>query len=159
MIRKAASICLGMALLVGIGVVGLKVLAPAESSPVASARSAIGNTRNEAVNAAVDASGVKSSVSDALMSHAGDIAATTGISTTQVQTVIEGLDIEDWQVATLPEGAQAKSTISGSAAGVEATLTTYDDPSYVSVSAYGQTIDLAVPSSAQQYLPLLALAA
>ncbi len=159
MIRKAAGICLGMILLVGVGIVGLKVLSPAESSPVAVARTAITNTRNDAMNAAVDASGVKSSVSDALMSHAGDISATTGISTAQVQNVIEGLDIEDWQVATLPEGAQAKTTISGTAAGVEATLTTYDDPSYVSVSAYGQTIDLAVPSAAQQYLPLLSLAA
>ncbi len=159
MIRKAASICLGIAFLVGIGIVGLHLASPADSSPVASAKSVIDNTKNQAMNAAVDASGVKSSVSDALMSHAGDISATTGISATQVQSVIEGLDIQDWQVATLPEGAQATATISGTAAGVEATLTTYDDPSYVTVCAYGQTIDLAVPSSAQQYLPLLSLAA
>ena len=36
------------------------------------------------------------------------------------------------------------------------TVTTYDDPGYVSVEVYGQTVTLAVPESAQAYLPYLA---
>ena len=59
----------------------------------------------------------------------------------------------------LPADAAATTTISGSAAGVPASLTTYSDPNYVTISAYGQNIDLAVPASAQQYLPMLACAA
>ena len=54
--------------------------------------------------------------------------------------------------------AATANTVSGSAAGVPATLTTYNTPGYVTVSAYGQSIDLAVPAAAQQYLPLIACA-
>ena len=38
---------------------------------------------------------------------------------------------------------------------VDATITTYDDPSVVTVTAMGQDITLAVPDSAQSYLPFL----
>ena len=43
-----------------------------------------------------------------------------------------------------------------SALGINGTVTTYDDPGYVSVEVYGQTVTLAVPESAQAYLPYLA---
>ena len=59
----------------------------------------------------------------------------------------------------MPANVKPSSTISGSAAGVPASLTTYSDPNYVSINAYGQDIDLYVPVSAQQYMPLLACAA
>ena len=39
--------------------------------------------------------------------------------------------------------------------GTDATITTYDDPSVVTVTAMGQDITLAVPDSAQSYLPFL----
>lgn len=110
------------------------------------------------MNSAIDASGVKDAVSDALLAHTWDIANVTGISSSQVQTCIENLDIKDWQVADLPANAVPTNTVSGSAAGVPATLTTYNTPGYVTVSAYGQSIDLAVPAAAQQYLPLIACA-
>ena len=45
---------------------------------------------------------------------------------------------------------------SGNALGINGTVTTYDDPGYVSVEVYGQTVTLAVPESAQAYLPYLA---
>ena len=114
--------------------------------------------KTTAMNSAIDASGVKDAVSDALLAHTWDIANATGISSAQVQTCIENLDIKDWQVADLPANAVPASTVSGSAAGVPATLTTYNNPGYVTISAYGQSIDLAVPAAAQQYLPLIACA-
>ena len=80
------------------------------------------------MNSAIDASGVKDAVSDALLAHTWDIANATGISSSQVQTCIENLDIKDWQVDDLPANAVPANTVSGSAAGVPATLTTYNAP-------------------------------
>ena len=157
MVRKALGVCLGSILVVCVGIGCANALLPATSTaaPVANAAS---NAKTTAMNSAIDASGVKDAVSDALLAHTWAIANATGISSAQVQTCIENLDIKDWQVADLPANAVPASTVSGSAAGVPATLTTYNNPGYVTISAYGQSIDLAVPAAAQQYLPLIACA-
>lgn len=157
MVRKTLGVCLGSILVVCVGIGCASALLPATSTaaPVANAASSVKTTT---MNSAIDASGVKDAVSDALLAHTWDIANATGISSSQVQTCIENLDIKDWQVADLPANAVPTNTVSGSAAGVPATLTTYNTPGYVTVSAYGQSIDLAVPAAAQQYLPLIACA-
>lgn len=107
-------------------------------------------------NAALDASGVKSSIDEALRSNVERIAAATGLSNDQVETAIDELAIESWSATTLPEGASVSGTFSTSYQGASATVTTYADPSYITVEAYGQDLTLAVPESAQQYLSLLA---
>lgn len=107
-------------------------------------------------NAALDASGVKSSIDEALRSNVGSIAAATGLSNEQVETAIDELAIESWSATTLPESASVSGTFFTSYRGASATVTTYADPSYITVEAYGQDLTLAVPESAQQYLSLLA---
>lgn len=107
-------------------------------------------------NAALDASGVKSSIDEALRSNVESIAAATGLSNEQVETAIDELAIESWSATTLPEDASVSGTFSTSYRGSSATVTTYADPSYITVEAYGQDLTLAVPESAQQYLSLLA---
>lgn len=107
-------------------------------------------------NAALDASGVKSSIDEALRSNVERIAAATGLSNDQVETAIDELAIESWSATTLPGGASVSGTFSTSYRGASATVTTYADPSYITVEAYGQNLTLAVPESAQQYLSLLA---
>ena len=107
-------------------------------------------------NAALDASGVKSSIDEALRSNVESIAAATGLSNDQVETAIDELAIESWSATTLPEGVSVSGIFSTSYQGASATVTTYADPSYITVEAYGQNLTLAVPESAQQYLSLLA---
>lgn len=107
-------------------------------------------------NAALDASGVKSSIDEALRSNVESIAAATGLSNDQVETAIDELAIESWSATTLPEDVSVSGTFSTSYQGASATVTTYADPSYITVEAYGQDLTLAVPESAQQYLSLLA---
>lgn len=107
-------------------------------------------------NAALDASGLKSSIDEALRSNVERIAAATGLSNDQVETAIDELAIESWSATTLPEGASVSGTFSTSYQGASATVTTYANPSYITVEAYGQDLTLAVPESAQQYLSLLA---
>ena len=111
--------------------------------------------KNTAANAALDASGLKSKANEALKSNRDRIAEVTGLSRSQVDDAIDALDIESWEVTSLPDGATKTGSSSISYGGTDATVTTYDDPSVVTVNAMGQDVTLAVPDSAQSYLPFL----
>lgn len=148
---KIIKVFVGLIALMIVGIVALTLLPSVEGGVGEAASSA----KNAALNAALDVSGAKDRVQEALESHVGDIAAATGLSTTAVEQGIDQLAVKDWEVATLPDSAQETGTHSGSAAGISGTVTTYDDPSYVTVEAYGQTVTLQVPESAQPYLGYL----
>ena len=115
----------------------------------------LGFGTNAVTNAAIDASGIKTKAEDALYSNAADIAAQTGMSESQVNQAIDSLDIENWSITSLPSDVEATGSQSVSYGGVSAEVTTYDDPSYISVTAEGQTFTLEVPESAQEYMSLL----
>lgn len=115
-----------------------------------------GNTVNAAANAALDASGIKTKADSALRANAARIAEATGLSESEVNGIIDKLDISSWSITSLPSGATAQGSFQTTYNGVNATVTTYSDPSYVSVDVAGQTIALAVPQSAQQYVSYLA---
>ena len=111
--------------------------------------------KNTAANAALDASGLKSKANEALKSNRDRIAEVTGLSRSQVDDAIDALDIESWEVTSLPASASKTGSTDISYGGTDATITTYDDPSVVTVNAMGQDVTLAVPDSAQDYLPFL----
>ena len=111
--------------------------------------------KNAAANAALDVSGLKSKAESALRGNTDRIAEATGMSSSQVDAAIDALDIQSWEVTSLPEGAEKTGSANISYSGTDATITTYDDPSVVTVTAMGQDITLAVPDSAQNYLPFL----
>lgn len=111
--------------------------------------------KNAAANTALDMSGLKSKAESALRSNADRIAEATGMSSSQVNAAINALDIQNWEVTSLPAGVEATGSADISYGGTDATITTYDDPSVVTVNAMGQDITLAVPDSAQDYLPFL----
>ncbi|MVX61284.1 hypothetical protein GKZ27_07430 [Enterorhabdus mucosicola] len=111
--------------------------------------------KNTVANAALDASGLKSKANEALKSNRDRIAEVTGLSRSQVDDAIDALDIESWEVTSLPASASKTGSTDISYGGTDATITTYDDPSVVTVNAMGQDVTLAVPDSAQSYLPFL----
>ncbi|WP_302962634.1 hypothetical protein [uncultured Adlercreutzia sp.] len=113
------------------------------------------NGKNAAANAALDATGLKGKAKAALEGNRDKIAAATGMSDAEVDAAIAALDIDSWEVTSLPEGATETGSSSISYGGTDATITTYDDPSVVTVNAMGQNVTLAVPDSAQSYLPFL----
>lgn len=115
----------------------------------------VNDAKNAAANAALDASGIKEKAQAALEGNAERIAAATGMSTAQVNEAIANLDIESWRATTPPADALPAGTSNISYGGTDATITTYDDPSVVTVNAYGQNLTLEVPASAQQYLGYL----
>lgn len=113
---------------------------------------AVGGAKDGAMNAAIDASGIKGRVQGALDSNVDRIAEATGLPAETVQSAVDAIDVESWQATTLPDSAAETGSFSGSAMGVDGTVTLYDDPNYVTVEAYGQEITFAIPASAQDYL-------
>ena len=91
-----------------------------------------GNAKYAALNAALDASGVKGIVENSLRDH-----------------------VASWSVTELPEDATATGSVHTTYQQTDATVTTYDDPSYVTIDALGQSMTLSVPDSAQSYLSFL----
>ena len=102
------------------------------------------------LNAALDASGVKGAAEGALRDNAAGIASATGMSEQEVDRAIDDLDISSWRMAELPAQATPRFSVQASYQGSSATITTYDDPSYISVDALGQHATLLVPESAQR---------
>ncbi|WP_080798521.1 hypothetical protein [Arabiibacter massiliensis] len=155
--KKIIGVLLGLVALVIVGVVGVFALSGPNAAP-----GPVSDAANEAkaavTNAALDASGVKDQVKNAIDANRDSIAAATGLTDEQLDAAIADLDIDSWQAAPLPADAKAAGTVEGAYAGIEGTITTYDDPGYVTIEAYGQTVTLEVPESAQQYLPFLAYA-
>lgn len=121
------------------------------------AENVVANAKTAATNAVIDASGIKDRISETIDDYKTDIINATGIDESLADTIIEDIAVDDWQAATLPEEAVETGTIDGSAYGIDGTVTTYDDPGYITVEAYGQTITLAIPESAQDYLPYLSM--
>lgn len=108
-------------------------------------------------NTAIDATGIKGRAQEALEANSERIADATGLPLSTVNEAIEALDIESWQVTTLPRGAVETGTMNVDYGGITADVTTYDDPSVVTVDAYGQNVTLAVPEGSQKYVRYLAL--
>lgn len=108
-----------------------------------------------AANAALDASGIKSQIDEALRSNVGNIAAKTGLPESMVEGMVDNLDVESWKVTTLPSDAVAEDTSSINYGGVSAKVTTYDDPSVVTVQTDQGSLTLEVPKSAQGYIQYL----
>ena len=83
------------------------------------------------------------------------LAEANGIPQSIVDTAVDSLAIEDWQVVSLPEDATETGSYSVDTDDMSARITTYDDPSIVTVEAYGQTLTMEVPQSARGYITLL----
>lgn len=113
------------------------------------------STKALAANILIDTNGYKQKASDILSANREAIATATGLSLNEVDTVIDNIDIENWKACALPSDASAVSSYTTNYDGVSSKITTYQDPSYITVDASGQTVTLAVPASAQDYLPYL----
>ncbi|MEG0417055.1 hypothetical protein [Gordonibacter sp.] len=153
--KKLLAILLSLLAVAVIGAVGIVALANTSGNPVSDAAK---NVKAAATNAAMDAVDVKGQVKSAIDQHAGAIAAATGLTAEQVDEAIAQLDIDSWQAVALPDSAAKAGSIDASSFGIDGTIVTYKDPTYLTLEAYGQNVTLSVPESAQTYLPYLTLA-
>ena len=117
---------------------------------------AISGVQANVVDAVLNASGAKTSLQNTLESNVGSIASLLGVSVNEASTIVQNLDVESWTACSLPGGAYATDVIDGTAFGIDGSITLYNDPSYVSLTMFGQSIAFEIPESAQQYTPYLA---
>lgn len=122
---------------------------------VSTMKSGISSVKTATVNAAIDASGIKASITSALLAQAPEIAVKAGVSENDVDAAIENLDIPSWQAVNLPAGAAPTATYPVDYQGTSASVATYQDPSYVTVNALGQSLTLSVPQNAESSLGYL----
>lgn len=121
----------------------------------ASVETPLTQAKNDAANAALDATGLKEKADAALRANVDRIAQKTGLPASMVESAIDSLDIPSWQVTNVPADATATGTSTIDYDGIAATVTTYDDPSVVTIDTGAGAVTMAVPSSAQGYLQYL----
>jgi hypothetical protein len=155
LLAAAVAACVAVYLTLFVGTTAGSTSSNPAAALVSTMKTTASSAKTATVNAAIDASGVKTQINNALEENSASIAAATGLSQDQVDTAISNLDIEDWSATTLPATASAEDSYPISYQGTSATVTTYADPSYVTVNAAGQNVTLAVPASAQSSLDFL----
>ncbi len=117
---------------------------PSITNPFSSAKVA-------ATNAIIDSSGIKDRVESELYAHVNEISAYTGLPAEAIEEGISTLAIKEWKAVEKPAGASETGNYSIGTDDTQVGVTTYDDPSVVTLQAYGQEITLSIPDSVQQY--------
>ena len=119
------------------------------------------NARTAAINNVINTTGIKDTIDASLRSKASELAAQYGIPEQLLDGGIDMLSIQDWEVVNTPTDATVDKTVELDYEGSPIQITTYDDPSIISVkgegqlNTYGQTITFSVPESAQGIPKLL----
>ena len=112
------------------------------NSPLESARAG-------AINTLLEQTQLKQRLEDELYMRADRFAEDTGVPVEIVNALIETLDVTHWEATTLPQGVSQTSKIDTEVAGQQLSITSYGDPSYVTLGAYGQEVTFDVPESAE----------
>lgn len=158
-LAAGGAVAVAACIALGLGAQGTAQANSDPSSPVSgiiqSVKTDASDLQADALNQIIDASGVKGKVRSALNANISQIAQRSGLPESTVREGVNALDIDDWKATALPANAQTDSTYPVSYDGVDATVTTYRDPSYLTVSTMGQQVTLAVPASAQPYVGYL----
>ena len=108
-----------------------------------------------ATNTLIDLSGIKGRIDSEVRAKASEVASESGGPQAVVDNIVDSVAIEDWQATSLPPDAVETGTYDVVSDDMSAKVTTYEDPSVVTVEAYGQTITMEVPESAQSYVPFI----
>ena len=109
----------------------------------------------DAINFMLDTSGIKERIDSEVRKKATEVAERYGVSATAVNNIMDSVAITDWKATTLPADAIETGAYDVQTDDLSATITTYEDPGIVTVDAYGQSITMEVPESAQGYVPML----
>ena len=142
-------VLVGIALiLVAAGLSAAVMMGGCNASPAGSFEEA----RAGAINAVMDATGVKSQLDEEIRARAKEAVAQYGMPQTLADEIVDTLAIEDWEATALPENATETSNFTVDVQGNAIEVTTYDDESVVTLGALGQNVTFAVPESAQPYM-------
>ncbi len=149
--KTIRNIIITLVVVVIIVVVAIAVISNDETNPL---NGLANEAKATATNSIMD-TGIAGQIEDLINSHVDDIANITGLSTSQIESAVEDLNIDEWTAISLPDGAVATRTVDANAYGIDGTITLYEDPSYITLEAFGQTITFEIPESAQALLSFL----
>lgn len=99
---------------------------------------------------------VKDMAQKFLESQTEKIAQELGMEATEVELILEKLDIEGLEHIDLPGNAVVKKTVTRTVMDVDITFTLYRDPGYITISYEGKTTTVAIPEDYQKYVTLIA---
>lgn len=150
--RRIIKPAIAIVLVLALGIVGIMMITGKANTLF---HDTAESTKALAANVFIDINGYKQQAADALTANREMIAEATGMSLDQVDRAISDIDIEKWEACALPSDASAVTTYNADYAGMSGTVTTYQDPNYITVNTSGQSVTLAVPPSAQDYIPYL----
>ena len=140
--KRIVALAIIFILLAGVAVFGLTLCS--SDTPFES-------LRTDTVNTLLEKTGVKQRLENELYAKAEKFAEDTGIPVGLVDEAVSMVDITNWKAVPLPDDAVENGSVSADIDGQHYELTTYEDPSYVTVSAYGQVLTFEVPESAQTF--------
>ena len=118
----------------------------------ASAPGPLDTARDGAVNTILDVSGFKARLDSALHDQAAQLSEASGIPEETIIEAADGLQITEWKVTTLPESAVEADKYEIKSEALTAEVITYEDPTLITVTAYGFPVTMEVPESARDYL-------
>lgn len=107
--------------------------------------------RVAAINTLLDKTGAKQRLESELYAKADAIAEETGIPVELVNTGIGMANVTEWKAVSLPADVTETAKFETKFRDQALSLTTYDDPSLVTVGIWGQSICFEVPDSTQTF--------
>ena len=110
--------------------------------------------RSAAINEILDRSGAKERLEAEMYAHADAVAESAGIPVELVNSGIEMLNVTEWEAVDLPADAEETATFRTKYRDQQVTLTTYNDPSLVSLEVWNQSVCFKVPESTQTFTML-----
>ncbi len=112
-------------------------------------------TRAEAINVVLDQAGLKERIESALYKGADRFAEETGVPVEIVNKAIDVLDVTHWEATTLPDNVKKTGSVDADIEGGAISITSYDDPSYITLGAYGQEVTFDVPKSTEAFTSII----
>lgn len=139
---RIVSLAIFFILLAGAACVGLVTCG--SQTPLEGARVA-------AINTLLDRTGAKQRLESELYAHADAIAEQAGVPVELVNAGIGMMNVTEWRAVELPSDVSETAKFETDYRGQAVSLTTYDDPSLVTVGILGQSICFEVPASTQTF--------
>lgn len=96
-----------------------------------------------------------SQIEDALLENDGLIAQYLGVPTSDVDQLVQNLDLASWEAVDAPQDLSVQNEYAAEYQGSPVSAKVYDDPHYITVNVAGQEVTLHVSDAASQYVQYL----
>lgn len=117
------------------------------------------DAKQMAAATALDNLGGLNTVEDVLRDNVITLATDSGLTVNQVSTILDGLNISNWETCALPSDAKVVTSFDYKMGDIETTITIYKDPSYLTATILDIPVTFKVPAKSQEYVDYIKLLA